>query len=73
LPNTVTVESIKVGGSHVLRNPSIYNMLAKMRMVTDLGSGVRRMMKLVREYINKEVDLNATESEFIVTIPRKTI
>jgi predicted HTH transcriptional regulator len=44
-----------------------------MRMVTDLGSGVRRMMKLVREYINKEVDLNATESEFIVTIPRKTI
>ena len=56
-----------------MRNPSIYNMLAKMRMVTDLGSGVRRMMKLVREYINKEVDLNATESEFIVTIPRKTI
>jgi Predicted transcriptional regulator containing an HTH domain and an uncharacterized domain shared with the mammalian protein Schlafen len=35
LPNTVTIESIKVGGSHVLRNPTIYNMLLKMGLVTD--------------------------------------
>ncbi|HOL87261.1 MAG TPA: putative DNA binding domain-containing protein [Defluviitoga tunisiensis] len=71
LPNTVTVESMKVGGSHVLRNPTIYNLLVKMKMVTDLGSGVRRMIKLIKEHTNKEVDLITTENEFIVKIPRK--
>ncbi len=71
LPNTVTVESMKVGGSHVLRNPTIYNLLVKMRMVTDLGSGVRRIIKLVKEHTNNEVDLIPTENEFIVKIPRR--
>jgi ATP-dependent DNA helicase RecG len=71
LPNTVTIESMKVGGSHVLRNPTIYNMLAKMKMVTDLGSGVRRIIKLVKEHSNKEVNFIATDNEFIVNIPRK--
>ncbi|MHA1267976.1 MAG: RNA-binding domain-containing protein, partial [Candidatus Helarchaeota archaeon] len=28
LPNTVTIESMKIGGSHVLRNPTIYNLLS---------------------------------------------
>ncbi|GIV42260.1 MAG: transcriptional regulator [Vicingaceae bacterium] len=73
LPNTVTVESMKVGGSHVLRNPTIYNLLVKMKMVTDLGSGVRRMIKLIKEHINKEVNLITTENEFIVKIPRKIV
>jgi len=71
LPNTVTIESMKVGGSHVLRNPTIYNMLLKMKMVTDLGSGVRRIIKLVKEHLNKDVDLISQENEFIVIIPRK--
>jgi len=71
LPNTVTVESIKVGGSHVLRNPTIYNMLLKMKMVTDLGSGVRRIIKLVKQHLKKDVELISNESEFIVIIPRK--
>ncbi len=70
LPNTVTVESIKIGGSHVLRNPTIYNLLVKMRMVTDLGSGVRRIIKLVKDYTGKEVDFKVSESEFVVIIPR---
>ena len=71
LPNTVTVESMKIGGSHVLRNPTIYNILVKMKMVTDLGSGVRRIIKLVKEHTNNEVELISTENEFIVKIPRK--
>jgi ATP-dependent DNA helicase RecG len=49
LPNTVTVDSMRVGGSHVLRNPTIYNMLYKYKMVTDLGSGVRRIIMLFYE------------------------
>ncbi len=69
LPNTVTIESMKIGGSHVLRNPTIYNLLAKMGMVTDLGSGVRRMMTLVREHSHQEVELVETENEFVVKVP----
>jgi ATP-dependent DNA helicase RecG len=71
LPNTVTIESMKVGGSHVLRNPTIYNILIKMRMVTDLGSGVRRIIRLVKEHINKDVHFTLTESGLTVIIPRE--
>ena len=71
LPNTVTIESMKVGGAHVLRNPHIYNMLAKFKMVTDLGSGVRRMIKLVKDHSGLDVELIASENEFIVIIPKK--
>lgn len=70
LPNTVTVESMKAGGSHVLRNPTIYNLLIKTKMVTDMGSGVRRIMRVIKEAMNKEPTFKATESEFIVTLPR---
>jgi ATP-dependent DNA helicase RecG len=73
LPNTVTIESMKVGGSHVLRNPTIYNLLSKMGMVTDLGSGVRRIIYLVKNHLNKEVDFLEMENEFILTIPRRSI
>jgi ATP-dependent DNA helicase RecG len=70
LPNSVTTESMRIGGSHILRNPTIYNLLYKMGMVTDLGSGVRRIISLVREYSKKEVLLQETDNEFTLTIPR---
>ena len=72
LPNTVTIESIKIGGAHVLRNPTIYNLLLKIGLVTDLGSGVMRIIRLVKEHIGKDVELEETETEFILTIPRRT-
>jgi predicted HTH transcriptional regulator len=40
-------------------------------MVTDLGSGVRRMIKLVKDHSGLDVELIANENEFIVIIPRK--
>ncbi|HLP44963.1 MAG TPA: RNA-binding domain-containing protein [Candidatus Kapabacteria bacterium] len=70
LPNSVTIESIKIGGSHILRNPTIYNLLYKMGMVTDLGSGVRRIIALIKEHSAKEISLQETENEFILTLPR---
>ncbi len=70
LPNTVTIDSIKVGGSHVLRNPTIYNLLVKMKMVTDLGSGVRRCIKLIKGHTGEEPEFEQTENEFIVRIKR---
>lgn len=69
LPNTVTVESMKLG-SHVLRNPTIYNFLNKIGMVTDIGSGIPRMIKIMKERLDRDVELLATDNEFIVTIPR---
>jgi len=71
LPNSVTIESIKIGGSHVLRNPTIYNLLYKMGLVTDLGSGVRRMIQLMKKYSNEEIILEEIENEFVLSIPRK--
>lgn len=70
LPNTVTIESMKMAGSHVLRNPTLYNLLYKIGMVTDIGSGVYRMIKSIREKLNKEIGLTVTETEFILSIPR---
>jgi len=70
LPNSVTLDSIKIGGSHILRNPSIYNLLYKMGMVTDLGSGVKRILSLVRQHSGQEVQLQLTDSEYILSIPR---
>ncbi len=71
LSNSVTIESIKIGGSHVLRNPTIYNLLYKMGMVTDLGSGVRRMIQLMKKHSNKDIILEEIENGFVLSIPRK--
>jgi ATP-dependent DNA helicase RecG len=71
LPNTVTVESMRVGGAHVLRNPKLYNFLYKIGMVTDIGSGVLRMIRLVKESTGKDIDMDATETEFVLKVPRK--
>jgi len=71
LPNTVTIESMKVGGSHVLRNPTIYNFFVKMGLVTDVGSGVARLIRTVKEATGKEVELKEENGEFVVIIPRK--
>jgi len=57
-------------GSHVLRNPTIYNFLNKIGMVTDIGSGIPRMIKIMKERLNRDVDLLAADNEFMVTIPR---
>ena len=70
LPNSVTIDSMKIGGSHILRNPTIYNLLYKMGMVTDLGSGVRRIISLVHAHSQKEVLFQLTDTEFIITLPR---
>ncbi|MCL0048134.1 putative DNA binding domain-containing protein [Dehalococcoidia bacterium] len=71
LPNTVTIESMKVGGAHVLRNPTIYNFFAKMGLVTDIGSGVKRIIESVKKTLQEEVQLMETENEFILKVPRK--
>lgn len=69
LPNTVTIENMKTS-VHILRNPVIYNLLNRMGLVTDVGSRVPRMIKTIREVMDKEIGLEVNEVEFVLTIPR---
>lgn len=69
LPNTVTIDSLR-SGVHVLRNPAIYNMFLKMGLVTNTGSGIPRMVRLVREATSCDVDLHLEGNEFVVVFPR---
>ncbi|MEW6617908.1 MAG: RNA-binding domain-containing protein [bacterium] len=71
LPNSVSIENIKIGGAHVVRNPTIYNLLGKMGFVTDIGTGIQRIIESVKKTTGKDVLLEVIESEFILTIPRK--
>jgi len=72
LPNTVTVESIKQG-VHVLRNPTIYNIFLKIGLVTDAGSGVPRMIRLIRKSTGQEPAFHLSEGEFTVIFFRPSI
>ena len=69
LPNTVTIESLRLG-VHVLRNPTLYNIFLKVGLVTDAGSGIPRMIRVVREKIGREPDFRSEGNEFVVVIPR---
>lgn len=69
LPNTVTVEALKLG-VHVLRNPTIYNIFLKVGFVTDAGSGIPRMIRILREIKGYEPDFRVEANEFVVLIPR---
>lgn len=69
LPNTVTIESLRFG-VHVLRNPTIYNMFLKIGLVTDAGSGIPRMIRLLREHTGYEPQFRMEGNEFVVIFPR---
>lgn len=69
LPNTVTVDALRVG-IHVLRNPTIYNIFLKVGLVTDTGSGIPRMIRILREAKGYEPDFRVEANEFVVSIPR---
>lgn len=69
LPNTVTVEMIRAGLAHVLRNPLLYTSL-RAGFVTDTGQGLRRAMRLVKEAIGREPEIREEGNETVVVIPR---
>jgi ATP-dependent DNA helicase RecG len=69
LPNSVTLEALRFG-VHVLRNPTMYNMLLKIGLVTDAGSGIPRMIRLHRDATGAEPILSLQGPEFVVSLPR---
>jgi ATP-dependent DNA helicase RecG len=69
LPNGVTVENIRVG-IHVERNPIILSLMAKLGLITRLGTGILRILRLASQAGLPTPDLVESESEFVVTLYR---
>ena len=69
-PNTVDEAAMR-SGVHVVRNPHIYSRLADAGLVTRAGSGIRRIIRLLRETIDQDVILRITEFETLLIVPGK--
>jgi ATP-dependent DNA helicase RecG len=69
-PNSVDEEAMRAG-THVVRNPRIYARLSDAGLVTRAGSGIRRMIHLVRQATGRDVEIVVRNFEVLVTIPRR--
>ena len=70
LPNTVTVEAMRRGAAHMLRNPTVFSTLLRMGRVTDIGRGVLRMIQQIRQRTGQDLRLTEEAEEFVVALPR---
>lgn len=68
LLNAVTVEAMKLGAAHVERNPLIATYLTKRRLMTERGTGVRRMVLAMREHGLPEPDIEERGPSLIVRL-----
>lgn len=71
LPNSVKIETIRLGGAHILRNPMIYTLFRRYGLVTGVGSGVYRSIQQIRAATGAEPQLYVEGSEFVVAIARR--
>jgi ATP-dependent DNA helicase RecG len=69
-PNGVDTEAMR-SGAHVVRNPWIYARLSDAGLVTRAGTGIRRIVRLVREATGREVGIEVRDFEVLLTLPRK--
>lgn len=70
LPNTITLENIRWGGIHVERNPIIVSFLAKMGYMTQIGTGIIRAIRLLKDHTGREPDFEERGNDFVVRIWR---
>jgi predicted HTH transcriptional regulator len=68
-PNSVDAGAMRAG-VHVTRNPHLYSRVADAGLVTRAGTGVRRMIRLVREASGRDIDILITEAEVVIVLPR---
>lgn len=71
-PNGVDAEAMRAG-AHVVRNPWIYARLSDAGLVTRAGTGIRRIIRLVREATGREVGIEVRDFEVLLTIPRRRV
>jgi len=69
-PNTVDEAAMRAG-VHVVRNPHLYSRLSDAGLVTRAGSGIRRIIRLVREATGEDIGLDVRDFEVLLTIPRR--
>jgi ATP-dependent DNA helicase RecG len=69
-PNTVDAEAMRAG-AHVVRNPHIYARLADVGLVTGVGTGIPRIVRLVRQATNMDVRIAVRDFEVLLTLPRR--
>lgn len=68
-PNGVDAEAMRAG-VHVVRNPAIYARLSDAGLVTRAGTGIRRIIRLVRETTGRDVGIRVQPVQVTLTIPR---
>jgi ATP-dependent DNA helicase RecG len=68
-PNTVDEGAMRAG-VHIVRNPRLYSRLADAGLVTNAGTGIRRMIATIRDVLGRELAINIIESETSLIIPR---
>jgi len=68
-PNSVDAGAMRAG-VHVTRNPHLYSRVADAGLVTRAGTGVRRMIRLVREASGRDIDILITDAEVVIVLPR---
>lgn len=64
-------EAAMRAGVLVVRNPRIYAPLSDAGLVTRAGTGIRRIIRLVKETTGKDIDIIIREFEVLLTIPRR--
>jgi ATP-dependent DNA helicase RecG len=68
-PNAIDVDSMRLG-THIPRNPILLSHLAKLGFVTALGSGIPRMVRLVRQATGHDIGIEIRSAETIIVLPR---
>jgi len=68
LPNTVTIEKIKIGSYSYPRNPLIAQHLRDLRYIDKLGRGVHMIFRKIAEVGLPEPELKEEGEEFILTL-----
>ncbi len=69
LPNSVKIEKLPFG-VHFPRNPTIYATLLRQGLVTDVGSGIPRIIHLTQQTVGRAPDLFIQGNEFVLSLPR---
>ena len=67
LPNTVTIEKMKIGVSYA-RNPFLVKYMENMRYIDQLGRGIPMIIKAMKDIGAREPDLKEIGEEFVLTI-----
>lgn len=69
LPNTVTIDKMKIGVSYS-RNPFLVKYMENLRYIDQLGRGIPMIIKNMQDLGAKEPELKEIGEKFVLTIYR---